>query len=655
MKKLLAAFFVFFVLFSVCQAKISPQLFSRLNALSSSEEISVIVYMKDKVVISSLSGNRKNKISALERFSERSQRGINDLVEKKRPRGKKIAYKRFWTFNGFALTAPKEVIEEIAVRDDVEKVVLNKTLSLPPSPKESASLSSAHPMSSSVEDNIALIRADKVWDDLSFTGSGVKVGIADSGALATHPDLSGKISLQATFNSIGTQTSTDAPDTSEDGHGTHVAGLIAGGNASGKYIGAAPGSDLLIAKVFDSGSATFAQVIGGVQWLIDNEAKIVNLSLGSDSVGIADPYWKANVDTWDSLGILIVAAIGNKGPAAETTISPGNTPNALGIGNVASSDNIYSGSSRGPISWSGTDYTKPDIAAPGVSIKSACNDGAYAYMTGTSMACPHATAVAALMLQANPTLETSTIRTIIKNTAYKRDEISYPNNDYGAGRLDAFAAVTAAAANDTTPPTIETPSYTAATFGENITVSAVITDNYTGTPPSVLSYKNDTQVWKNTPMTKESGSSLYNGVIPAEDVLSNIDYYIQATDGAGNVSRSPSGAPADTHQIETAQTTSVIISGLQTCPNPFAAGKENATFFFELSKPAQTTVRIMNLRGETVKVIIISGTFGTNSFTWDGIFEDGRIASNGVFIYRVIARDIEGSSASAKGKIIVLK
>jgi subtilisin family serine protease len=646
MKKFAAALFVFLGLFSISHAKIEPQLMSRLDTLSSSEEISVIVFMKEKPSISALSGNRRDRLPALTSFSERSQRGINDWLDKKKKVDKKVAFKRFWTFNGFALRAPKEVIEEIAARDDVEKIISDKVLRLPPRPAESLSVMSLRPLSSSVEDNIALIKADKVWGDLSFTGSGVKVGIADSGVLATHPDLSGKISLQATFNSLGNKISDTAVDT--DGHGTHVAGIVAGGNASGKYIGVAPEADLLIARVFDSGSATFSQVIGGIEWLIDNDAKIVNLSLGSDSVGIADPDWEANVDTWDSLGILIVSAIGNHGPGAGTTTSPGNTPKALGIGNVNSADDIYSGSSRGPISWSGTPYTKPDISAPGVLIKSAYIDGGYEYMTGTSMACPHVSAVAALMLQADPTLAPATLRGIIESTAYRRNDVDYKSNDYGWGRVDALTAVGAVAA----PSTIETPAYSPspARYKEAISVSAVITNAYSDSLSTVLIYRNDTRVWKNTPMSKEAGSSRYSGVIPAEDALSNIDYYIRA-----NASFSPSNAPADTHKIEIEPAASLSLSGLQTVPNPFAAGRESATFFYELSKAGQVTVRIINLRGETVKILSQSGSFGTNSFEWNGILEDGTVASNGVYIYQVIARDIDGSSAVATGKMIVLK
>lgn len=268
------------------------------------------------------------------------------------------------------------------------------------------------------------------------------------------------------------------------------------------------------------------------------------------------------------------------------------------------------------------------------------------------MACPHAAGVAALMLQANPSLDTSSIKTILKNTAYRKDGVSYENNDYGWGRIDAFNAVTAAIAGDTIPPTIEAPANIGNSFKQDITILSNITDNYSGNPEANLFFRNDTLVWRSTPMTKESGSSIYRGVIGASDVISDIDYYIQAADGAGNSSRSPSGAP---HRVAVQQTTSMLLSGIQTVPNPFAAGRESATFFYELSKAGQVTVRIMNLRGETVKVISQSGSFGTNSFEWNGVLEDGTVASNGVYIYQVIARDIDGSSASARGKMIVLK
>ena len=658
MKKFTAALFVFLALCSVSHAKIEPQLKSKLSELSVSEEISVIVFMKEKPAISALSGTRGDKISTLNRFSERSQRGISEALTRKKQRNKKISFNRFWTFNGLGLTAPKDVIEEIASRDDVEKVALNRTFSLPPRPQETVTIKpSAKILSFSVEDNIALIKADKVWEE-GYSGSGIKVGVADTGVLSTHADLTGKVLLEATFDvDTGAKTADSAPD--NDGHGTHVAGIVAGGNASGKYIGTAPGSQLLVAKVFNNDvpdpTASYASVSSGVEWLIANGADIVNLSLG-DSSETSYVFFRGLVDIWDSdLNTLIVGAIGNEGPGSGTTNSPGNVPKALGVGAVDNSDDIASFSSRGPVSWSSVSYVQPDISAPGVSIRSSYKTGGYAAGSGTSMACPHAAGVAALMLQANPSLETASIRSILKNTAYRKDGISYENNDYGWGRIDALNAVTAAIAGDTIPPTIEAPSYIGNTFREDITILSRITDNYTDQPQARLFYRNDTRVMKSLPMTREAGSSLYRGIIKGTDVISNINYYIQAVDGAGNSSRSPSGAPDDTHTISVDQTAGMTLSGLQTCPNPFAAGKESATFFFELSKAGQVTVRILNTLGQTVKLFSITGNFGTNSFSWDGRLEDGSLAANGVYLYQITAKDVGGSMASARGKMIVLK
>lgn len=652
MKKFIAAFFIFLALYSLSHAKIEPQLSSKLGTLIGSEEISVIVFMKEKPAISALSGTRGDKISTLNRFSERSQRGISEALTRKKQRNKKISFNRFWTFNGLGLTAPKDVIEEIAARDDVEKIVLNRIFRLPPRPKETTRLSSIKPLSATVEDNIAQIRADKVWDELGFRGNGVKVGIADTGVLSTHSDLTGKVLLEATFDlSTGSKTSDTATD--NDGHGTHVAGIVAGGNNSGKYIGTAPDAKLLVAKVFNNDAeptASYASVSSGVEWLITNEADIVNLSLGDSSEDSYD-FFRGLVDIWDSdLNTLIVGAIGNDGPGSATTNSPGNAPKTLGIGAVDNSDDIASFSSRGPVSWSSVSL-KPDVCAPGVLIMSSYNNGGYKTISGTSMACPHAAGVAALMLEANPTLTPSDIRERLKNTAFRKDEVDYHSNSYGWGRIDALAALSSV------PPTIETPSYTPipARFAENIVVSANILFSVSDASSSVLHYRNDTGAWLNSPMTKEAGSTLYKGIVPAADAISSLDFYIVATDGVGVWSRSPSGAPADTHIIVIEPASNLSLSGLQTVPNPFAAGRESATFFYELSKAGQATVRIMNLRGETVKVISQSGSFGTNSFEWNGILEDGSIASNGVYIYQVIARDIEGSSAVATGKMIVLK
>jgi len=271
------------------------------------------------------------------------------------------------------------------------------------------------------------------------------------------------------------------------------------------------------------------------------------------------------------------------------------------------------------------------------------------------MACPHISGIAALMLEANPTLETSAIKEILKNTASRKELVSYQSNDYGWGRADALGAVISSIAGDTTPPTIEAPSISGSTYGQKITVSSVITDDLSIRPTAFLYYKNQTGVWESVIMTQESGTNSFSGIIDASKVKSSVDYYLTAGDHAGNSSRLPADAPAGYYTVNIAPLDVLTISENQTCPNPFAAGRERAAFFYNLSKPANVTVRIFNMAGEAVKTILQSGNFGYNTFDWDGTSQDGQTVPNGVYIYQILVRDTSGASSFAKGKIIVLK
>ena len=464
---------------------------------------------------------------------------------------------------------------------------------------------------------------------------------------------------EAYFDSTGTKASDIATD--YRGHGTHVAGIIAGGNTSGKAIGVAPGATLLVARVFDQDSlnpaddtSSYAQVTGGVEWLISNGAQIINLSLGALE-GDADAYWKTKVDIWNALGVVVVSAIGNSGPAASTSSSPGNVPNAIGVGAVDVSDNIANFSSRGPIIWGSVSYTKPDVCAPGVAIKSSYIDGSYKTMSGTSMACPHVAGVIALMLQANPTLGAEEIKTIIKNNSERKSGVSYPSNDYGWGRVDAFAAVTSSTSPDTDPPIIDHTPVASSKFGEDIKVLATITDNRTASPAAVLYYKNSDNAWETVSMTTEAGSSsLYAATIPAAKVNSDIEYYIKATDLSNNSSTYPIGAPSNLTKTTILSQDALIVTENYPCPSPYN-GVGNLAFSFYLSKPADAVLRIFSARGEAIKQISYSAALGYNSISWDGITAFGEKVSNGPFIYQIVFKDSSGSVQKTKGKFLVLK
>jgi hypothetical protein len=232
---------------------------------------------------------------------------------------------------------------------------------------------------------------------------------------------------------------------------------------------------------------------------------------------------------------------------------------------------------------------------------------------------------------------------------------SEANYDYGYGVVDALAAVESSMRPDTTAPVITHTPVTSARFNQDITVTAKVTDETTLTPTATIKYRNLYNVWTSASMTAEPGSSNYSGIVPAADVKSNIDYYIYASDLAGNTVYSPSAAPASFNTITMVSQEAMAVTGNQTCPNPFAAGTSSTTLSYYLSKTADVTVRILSMSGEVVKTFSQSGVLGYNDFTWNGVLENGETAANGVYIYQIIARDASGGISTAKGKIIILK
>jgi subtilisin family serine protease len=192
----------------------------------------------------------------------------------------------------------------------------------------------------------------------------------------------------------------------DDGHGTHVAGIISSDNPV--YRGIANGTRLLIAKVLDaSGSGYSSDVIAGINWCKNNGAQIISMSLGGGEYsGTCDSNPVANaVNNAVNNGIAVSVAAGNSGKYGITT--PACASKALAVGVVNKTGDVVGYSSKGP---------ELDIVAPGYQIKSSY-PGGWVFMSGTSMATPHATGVIALMLEANPALNVENIRTILNETS----------------------------------------------------------------------------------------------------------------------------------------------------------------------------------------------------------------------------------------------
>ncbi|NUW35986.1 S8 family serine peptidase [Nonomuraea sp. SMC257] len=279
--------------------------------------------------------------------------------------------------------------------------------------------------------SVKQVGAPQAWER-GHTGAGVKVAVLDTGIDVTHPDLAGRVAARADFTEA--QNGRDLI-----GHGTHVASTIAGSGAAsdGRYRGVAPGATLLDGKVCEATWCADSAVLAGMQWAVEQGARVVNLSLGSPDTPGADPLEEAVRTLSERYGTLFVTAAGNYG-ADRTLISPGTADAALQVGAVSKSGEQAEFASRGP--RAGDDGLKPDITAPGVDItaargKDSPGDGSYVAMSGTSMATPHVTGVAALLAGEHPDWKGDTLKAALTGAARPLPGIGVFAQ--GAGLVDA--------------------------------------------------------------------------------------------------------------------------------------------------------------------------------------------------------------------------
>lgn len=235
---------------------------------------------------------------------------------------------------------------------------------------------------------IQLMRAPAVWDE-SRRGSGVVVGVLDTGCQSDHPDLEGRIIGGRNFT---TDDSGD-PDNFEDynGHGTHVAGTVAAGENRQGLVGMAPQSLLLILKVLDrNGDGSYKSVVDAIDYALawqgpeGQKVRILSMSLGG---AYDDPSLHAAIIRAVDSGVLVVCAAGNTGQVELQF--PGGYNEVVGVGAVDLDKKLA------PFS---TMNKEIDMVTPGVGIISTYPGGRYASLSGTSMATPHVTGAAALII-----------------------------------------------------------------------------------------------------------------------------------------------------------------------------------------------------------------------------------------------------------------
>jgi serine protease AprX len=326
-------------------------------------------------------------------------------------------------------------------------------------------------------------------------GSGVTIAVVDSG-VAAHPDLGSR--LVAEVEIVGHEKGFADPY----GHGTHVAGIIAGDGAASsdpksfrRFNGIAPKARIVSVRVLDAkGGGRVSDVLSGIDWVLEHQdeygIRILNLSLGHpvEEPSITDPLCRAVEAAWGA-GILVVIAAGNAGGEGYASIhSPGNDATILTVG---ASNNFQSGSrsddilttytSRGPTSFD--HVVKPDLVAPGnrtLSLRavgstldeaypslrvkqglfrddpaSAGEDSLYFQMSGSSMAAGVVSGMAALMIQADPSLTPDTLKARLMKSAEKRPVYDVFSEGAGFADLHAALAEEGTALSGAPSPTVE--------------------------------------------------------------------------------------------------------------------------------------------------------------------------------------------------------
>ncbi|MFY4775127.1 S8 family peptidase [Metabacillus sp. RGM 3146] len=241
------------------------------------------------------------------------------------------------------------------------------------------------------------VNAPLIWNK-GYTGKGTKVAVIDSG-IGPHSDL----------NVAGGISTVDYTTSYKDdnGHGTHVAGIIAARHNGIGTVGVAPDAELYAVKAMDQdGNGTLESILKGIDWAIQNHMNIINMSFGTkdDSKLLHEA-----VDSAFKKGILVVAAAGNEGNAAGT----GNTMDYPALYDsviaVSAVDQKYT---RGSFSSTGS---KVEFAAPGVDIPSTYLNNQYAYLSGTSMATPHITGMLAVLKQHYPLKTNAELRQLLQS------------------------------------------------------------------------------------------------------------------------------------------------------------------------------------------------------------------------------------------------
>jgi subtilisin family serine protease len=471
--------------------KIMPELWT---ATANSQPASFLVVLTEQADLSAAGAladpadRRQWVYDALRQTALRSQRSLRVWLDRQ-----DVPYTTHYLVNMLAVEGDRTLLLALARRSDVASLLPNPlvrgvdpAVDAGPQP-EAATLDGP-------EWGVSFVHAPEVWTTYGVRGEGIVVGVQDTGVIWDHPALQasyrgwdGSAVDHATnwHSAVGATPACPDPAIPCDpyGHGTHVAGTITGDDGAGNQIGVAPGAAWIGCRnMDDQGRGTpstytecfeffLAPYPPGGDPQMDGDptlaAHIVNNSWNCPpSEGCGHFTLQPVVEAVRAAGVMVVASAGNNGSACGSALYPIGTYDAsYSVGAVNAAGAIAPFSSRGPVTFNGTGISKPDISAPGVSVRSASPPNGYRLLSGTSMAAPHVAGVFALLWSAYPSLigqidaseaiVNASARRVIDATCGPAGSPDY-NHTYGWGHIDALAALQAAAG----PPRLYFPVVT---------------------------------------------------------------------------------------------------------------------------------------------------------------------------------------------------
>jgi hypothetical protein len=470
--KIVIVLLLLFVLATVGMAGvIDPQLENQIRAGNKTDYHKVIammtqqadIYTLDQSLLSSratLAERNNQVITALQEVATRTQAGINPTLQQLQSQGQIKNYKNVWLANMIIIEATEAAIRELAAKPEIAVIYSD----LPIKNIQPVEMKPVQPdhLITSHEIGLERIHVTEAWA-AGYTGNGRVVANMDTGVDGDHLALVDR--WRGTHGGTAANSWYDPYTTGwtypqdSGSHGTHTMGTICGRTAAGDTIGVAIDALWIAAAAIDRGdgiSGTIADAILSFQWFTDpdgNPATQDNPDAVGNSWGIPDGYGYPNcdqsfwvaIDNCEAAGTVVIFSAGNEGSSGLRSPADRATTlyNCFSVGAVDGSDPnlpIAYFSALGPSECAtGQLAIKPEVVAPGVSVRSSVPGNSYASYSGTSMASPHVTGSIALIRQANPNIPVNTIKEILIQTSQDLGTAG-EDNTYGNGVINVYQA-----------------------------------------------------------------------------------------------------------------------------------------------------------------------------------------------------------------------